>query len=570
MLKTVSTSLLVTSCALLPAMLTSGCAPAPEAADLVLLGGKIVTVDPDRPEVQALAAADGVIVAVGSNAQIERYRGPETEVIDLAGRLAVPGFIESHGHFTGLGRSRMVLDVSRARSWDEIVEMVAEVAQRAEPGQWIVGWGWHQEKWDAPPRPAVDGYPTHETLSRVTPDNPVLLRHAAGSHAGLLNAAAMERIELDATTVDPSGGSIVRDARGNPTGLLRERAYAVANDVWEADQAKRIREELALAAEECLSKGVTTFQDAGSKFSEIDVMREMAGEGTLGVRLWVMIEEENDVLEARIADYRILGEAADHLTVRAIKKEIDGALGSHTAWLLEPYTDQADTTGINTTPLDDIEQSARIALEHGLQLCVHAIGDRGNRETLDLFQRLFEERGAGDDLRWRIEHAQHLATEDIPRFAQLGVVASMQGIHCTSDGPWVPQRLGARRAAEGAYVWRSLIDSGALVCNGTDTPVEDVDPIANFYASVTRNTPRDGAFHPEQRMTRQEALRSYTINAARAAFEEQVKGSLTPGKLADVVVLSQDILAVPDERIPETEVLYTIVGGEVRYRRDGE
>jgi predicted amidohydrolase YtcJ len=564
MLKTVSTSLLVTSCALLPAMLTSGCAPAPEAADLVLLGGKIVTVDPDRPEVQALAAADGVIVAVGSNAQIER------EVIDLAGRLAVPGFIESHGHFTGLGRSRMVLDVSRARSWDEIVEMVAEVAQRAEPGQWIVGWGWHQEKWDAPPRPAVDGYPTHETLSRVTPDNPVLLRHAAGSHAGLLNAAAMERIELDATTVDPSGGSIVRDARGNPTGLLRERAYAVANDVWEADQAKRIREELALAAEECLSKGVTTFQDAGSKFSEIDVMREMAGEGTLGVRLWVMIEEENDVLEARIADYRILGEAADHLTVRAIKKEIDGALGSHTAWLLEPYTDQADTTGINTTPLDDIEQSARIALEHGLQLCVHAIGDRGNRETLDLFQRLFEERGAGDDLRWRIEHAQHLATEDIPRFAQLGVVASMQGIHCTSDGPWVPQRLGARRAAEGAYVWRSLIDSGALVCNGTDTPVEDVDPIANFYASVTRNTPRDGAFHPEQRMTRQEALRSYTINAARAAFEEQVKGSLTPGKLADVVVLSQDILAVPDERIPETEVLYTIVGGEVRYRRDGE
>jgi predicted amidohydrolase YtcJ len=280
-------------------------------------------------------------------------------------------------------------------------------------------------------------------------------------------------------------------------------------------------------------------------------------------------EVDNDTLERRAGDYRVVGDASHHFTMRAIKREIDGALGSHTAWLLEPYADQPRMTGINTTPLDELERTARIALKHDLQICVHAIGDRGNRETLDLFRRVFDERGGGSDLRWRIEHAQHLAPEDIPRFAEMGVIASIQGIHCTSDGPWVPQRLGERRAREGAYVWRSLIDSGALVCNGTDAPIEDVDPIANFHASVTRRTTGGDLFHPEQKMTRMEALRSYTINAARAAFEEELKGSLTPGKLADVVVLSEDILSVSEDRILDAEVLYTIVGGEVRYSRPG-
>jgi predicted amidohydrolase YtcJ len=546
-----------------------GCSPAPGPAELILLGGKIVTLDPARPEASALAAADGRILAVGSDEEIERLSGPETRVIRLAGELAIPGFIESHGHFTGVGRARMVLDLRSARSWQEIVVRAAEAAQQAGPGRWIVGWGWHQEKWDRLPETTVEGYPTHDELSRAVPDNPVLLRHAAGSHAGLINAAAMRELGLDDSSADPAGGRMTRDAAGRLTGVLHEAAFDRANAVWEAAQKEHLREEIRLADEECLAKGITTFQDAGSTFETIDVMREMAEAGEVGVRLWVMVEDETDRLAERLADYRDEGAADEHLTVRAIKKEIDGALGAHSAWLLEPYSDLPGQTGINTTPLDDMERAARLAVEHDFQLCVHAIGDRGNRETLDLYERIFAEFGAGAERRWRIEHAQHLSPEDIPRFAELGVIASMQAIHCTSDGPWVPQRIGERRAREGAYVWRSLLDSGAIVCNGTDAPVEDVDPIPNFFASVTRRMSNGEAFYPEQRMTRMEALRSYTLDAARAAFQEQLKGSLAPGKLADVVVLSEDLLVVPDDRILDARVLYTIVGGEVAFEAPG-
>jgi predicted amidohydrolase YtcJ len=296
-------------------------------------------------------------------------------------------------------------------------------------------------------------------------------------------------------------------------------------------------------------------------------MRRMAEAGRLGVRLWVMMRASNDVLERTLPAYRTIGAGDQHLTVRAIKGEIDGALGSHTAWLLEPYDDLPQTSGINTTPLPDLERTARLALEHGYQFCVHAIGDRANRETLDLFQRVLGGRPDGAALRWRIEHAQHLSPDDIPRFAELGVVASVQGVHCTSDGAWVPQRIGEERSRTGAYAWRALIDSGARLCNGTDAPVEDVDPIANYHASVTRRLDDGRTFHPQQAMSRREALESYTVNAAWAAFEDDVKGTLTPGKLADVTVLSQDLLEVPEERILDTRVLYTIVGGEVRYHR---
>ncbi|MCP4036210.1 MAG: amidohydrolase family protein, partial [bacterium] len=305
-------------------------------------------------------------------------------------------------------------------------------------------------------------------------------------------------------------------------------------------------------------------QDAGSSFRTVDRIRALAERGELGTRLWIMLNEDNEALEDRIDDYRLQGIAGEQVTVRAIKRSIDGALGSRGAWLLEPYSDLPESTGLNTIPLDELERSAEIALEHGFQLCVHAIGDRGNRETLDIYERAFAQAGERR-LRWRIEHAQHLAPTDIPRFAELGVVASMQGVHCTSDGPWVPQRLGTRRSAEGAYRWRDLIDRGVVVSNGTDAPVEDVDPIANFHASVTRKTSEDVRFHPEQRMTRMEALRSMTVNAAYAAFEEDRKGTLEPGKLADVTVLSRDILTAPDGELPDTQVVYTIVGGRVLY-----
>jgi predicted amidohydrolase YtcJ len=571
-----SSALRIASICLLLSAFLAGCSERPEPADLILVNGKLVTVDEATPEAQALAAREGVIVAVGSTAEIERYRGPDTEVIDLGGKLAIPGFIEGHAHFTGLGRSLMIVELRTARTWEEVVERVAGAVAEAEPGEWISGRGWHQEKWDAAPEPAVEGYPTHELLSRAAPDNPVMLRHASG-HASMVNAKAMELAGITAASPDPPGGKILRDAGGRPTGLLRETADDSVAEALARSEAGRsaeqiealARKEIELASEECLSKGVTSFQDAGSSFKTIERIRAMAEEGRLGPRLWVMIGEGNDRLEQAADGYPIVGAAGGMLTVRAIKRSFDGALGSHGAWLLEPYSDLPETVGLNTIPVASLEEAARIAIDHGLQLCVHAIGDRANREALDVFERAFDANPDKKDLRWRVEHAQHLDPGDIPRFAALGVVASMQGIHCTSDGPWVPQRLGEERAAEGAYMWRALLDSGAIVSNGTDAPVEDVDPIASFYASVTRRMADGREFYAEQRMSREEALRSYTISAAHAAFEEEIKGSLTEGKLADVTVLSRDIMTVPEEEILDAEVVFTIVGGKVAYRSPG-
>jgi predicted amidohydrolase YtcJ len=552
----------------------AGCVAPPEPADLVLLGGKIVTVDPSRPEAEALAARDGRIVAVGSDDEVRAHVGDRTRVIELAGRLAVPGFIESHGHFTGVGRNRMVIDLRGATTWEEIVDIVAAAAETTPPGEWIVGWGWHQDKWTSPPEPSIDGYPLHESLSRLTPEHPVLLKHAAGGHAGFANARTLELAGIDETTPDPPGGQIVRGPNGRATGLLREAAMARVNALFLASRTTEeiARREIEIADEECLSKGITTFQDAGSRFDVVDRLRAMAEAGEVDVRLWVMLSDAigvDDLVE-RAAGYRVIGAADDHFTVRAIKREVDGALGSHTAWLIEPYSDVPDESGINTTPMEEIERAAEFAIANDFQICAHAIGDRSNREMLDLYERIFERRGGKGDRRWRIEHAQHLAPEDIPRFAELGVIAAMQGVHCTSDGPWVPERLGPERSAEGAYVWRKLIDSGAVVANGTDAPIEDVDPIASFYSSITRRMSNGELFYPEQKMTRMEALRSYTIDAAYAAFEEEQKGSLTPGKLADVAVLSRDIMSVPEDEISDARVLYTIIGGEVVFEREEE
>jgi predicted amidohydrolase YtcJ len=549
------------------------CAPKPQPADLVLRGGKIVTLEESQPAAEALAARDGRIVFVGSDEDAAAWVGEGTEVIQLEGRLAVPGFIEGHGHFFGLGESKLQLDLTTARDWESIVALVAAAAATSAEGQWILGRGWHQSKWDRPPEPEVQGLPVHASLSAVSPRNPVLLTHASG-HAVFVNAKALEVAGIGRDTADPPGGEVVKDERGEPTGMLRETAEDLVSpalardrDALEWNAAKRVVE---LAGQECLAKGITSFQDAGSSVELIDVYRRLAGEGSLPVRLWVMARDDNEALRSKLAQQRVVGYAGDFLTVRGIKKSIDGALGAHGAWLLEPYVDAPGTSGLNTTPIEEIEEAARLALEHDYQLCVHAIGDRANRETLDLFERAFQSAGVdGRSLRWRIEHAQHLDPADVPRFAQLGVIASMQGVHATSDGPWVPTRIGDERARAGAYVWRKLLDSGALVTNGTDAPVEDVDPLASFRASVTRRMPDGRAFYPEQAMTRLEALESYTIAAARAAFEEEEKGTLTVGKLADVTVLSHDILTVPDDELASAQVLYTILGGKVKYRRDG-
>jgi predicted amidohydrolase YtcJ len=548
------------------------CVHAAEPADLVLRGGKVATMDIARPLAEAVAIAGERIVAVGTVDQIGALVGPNTKVVETAGKLVVPGFIEGHGHFFSLGEQKLKLDVSDCTSWDEVVARVAQAAARTPKGQWIEGRGWHQGKWKELPTPSVQGYPVVDALSRATPDHPVVLTHGTG-HMSLANAKAMELAGVTAETRPPAGGEILRTADGRPTGVFRESATglidrALSRALRERTPDQVRQEQLAairLATDECLRHGVTSFQDAGSSAAEVDLLKELADRGELKVRLWIMLNESNGVLARRLASYRMIGHGKGYLTVRGIKRMVDGALGTHGAWLLAPYDDLPGSTGLNVTPLSTLRATAELALAHDYQLCVHAIGDRANREVLDVMEGVFREHRAKRDLRWRIEHAQHLHPDDIPRFGNLGVIASMQANHATSDGPFVVQRLGQRRSAEGAYAWRRLLDAKAVVINGTDVPVERIDPVACFDSSVTRRMAGGAAFFPEQAMTREEALRSYTASAAWAAFEEQEKGTLAPGKLADLVVLSADLLTIPAEEIAKVRVLATVVGGKILY-----
>ena len=551
--------------------------PVPQPADLVLRGGRIITLDDRTPTAQALAARNGAIVFVGTDAAVAAYVGQSTQVIDLAGKTAIPGFIEGHGHFTGVGENKINLDLMNTKSWEEIVHQVALAVEKAKPGQWIIGRGWHQEKWSSTPQPNVEGFPLHASLDKVSPNNPVILTHASG-HASFANAKAMELSGVNKDTPNPNGGEILKDKNGNPTGLMRETASRLIRrgagepTPTEAEAATRATKVLELADQEVISKGITSFQDAGSSFEVVSNIKKMIDAGRMNVRLWVMVREYDPKL---LAANRVIGYGNNKLTVRAIKITGDGALGSRGAWLLEPYSDLPEGSvpagtsrvGLPTTSVELMRQRSQIALEAGYQMCIHAIGDRANREVLNIFEETFKKNAKnGKDLRWRVEHAQHINAADIPRFGQLGVIAAMQGVHCTSDAPWVEPRLGAKRAAEGAYVWQKLMQSGAVVTNGTDAPVEDVDPIASYYATVTRKAKDGKVFYGDQKMSRTEALKSYTLANAFAAFEEDIKGSLSIGKLADITVLTKDITTVPDDEILTARVSYTIIGGKVAYK----
>ncbi|GMR23351.1 MAG: amidohydrolase [Acidobacteriota bacterium] len=545
----------------------------PQPADLVLLHGKIVTVDDELPEAQALAVKDGLILAVGSDAEIEPYIDDDTRVFDIDGLLAVPGLIEGHGHYMSYGASLTELDLRHARDWDHIVSMVEEAVAEAEPGEWIVGRGWHQDKWESRPEPNVEGLPTHATLSAVSPDNPVFLSHTSG-HGVFVNAKALEAAGLTRDSKDPSGGEMVRDADGNLIGMLREGSAQPARDALADYQAQRSPEEIdrlrrrhvKLAADDAMKNGITSFQDMGSSFETLDLLRTMADEGNLPIRLYMAIQETAEDMKDKLADYRMVGYGDGYLTVRTIgEKVLDGALGTHGGWLLEPYADLPRSVGFEVTPIAEIEASAALAMEHDYQMAIQGIGDRAARILFDIYEKEFEKNYDKSDFRWRIEHAQVIHPDDLPRFAELGVIAGIQGIFACSDGPWVVDRLGEERTRERGYIYRSMIESGAIVQNGTDPPVEEIDPIASFDCSVTRRLPDGSIFNADEAMTREQALRAYTMNNAFAAFEEDVKGSLTPGKYADITVLSKDLMTIPDDEIRTTEVVYTIIGGEVKY-----
>jgi predicted amidohydrolase YtcJ len=567
-------STLSTLCLLGVAVLSASCLSRTAPADLVLTNGRLATVDDAHPSAEAIAVRGDLIVAVGSVREIKQYIGQKTEVIDLQGRFAMPAFIESHAHFMGVGEAKLNLELMKARNWDEIVALVAAAAAKAKPGEWILGRGWHQEKWDRRPEGSVEGFPTHDLLSKAAPANPVFLTHASG-HATIANAAAMQLAGITRRTPNPPGGEILKDKAGNPIGVFRERASGLVGRALEASRAQRTPEqveadavrEAEMADREYISKGIATVHDAGVGFETVDLYKKLVGQEKLNVRLYVMLSESSAKIAENLAKYKTIDEGHGHLTVRAIKRLMDGALGSRGAWLLEPYSDMPTSTGLNTVSPEEMQQTVRLAIENGLQVCTHAIGDRANRETLDVYEAAFKAHPDKKDLRWRVEHAQHINAADIPRFGALGVVAAMQGIHCTSDAPYVVERLGAQRAEEGAYVWQKLMKSGATIANGTDAPVEQTDPLPGYYALVTRRQKNGEVFYGDQRMSRDEALRAYTLNGAYAAFQEKTLGSLTPGKLADITVLSADITKVPEDQIQKAEVLYTIVGGKIRYRK---
>jgi predicted amidohydrolase YtcJ len=546
-------------------------------ADLVLTNGIVRTVDDTHPFAEAIAVIDDRIEAVGSVADIAAFVGDDTEVIDLKGKTAVPGFIEGHGHFTSFGGSLLILDFRYAKSFAEIISMVAEAAEVTPAGEWIIGRGWHQDKWEIREAVLVEGLPTHDALSAATPDNPVMLIHTSG-HGVFVNQKAMTLVEMADDTVAPEGGEIVRDENGKATGMMRESAQDRFRQAFSGNQSRRpagvadeeMRRMVRLAGEASLRHGITSFQDLGTSFAEVDLLKKMADEGNLPVRLWMAFEEQAVDMAGRLADYRMVGYGNNFLTVRAIgEKVLDGALGTHGGWLLEPYSDMPRSHGLNVVPIEEIEYSASLAMEHDYQLAIQGIGDRAYRELLNIYEAEFAKHPDKTDLRWRIEHAQVIHPDDVERTVALGVIPAVQGIFACSDGPWVVDRLGAERTLERGYIFNTLAEAGLVPTNGTDPPVDEIDPIGSYHCSVTRELPDGSKFQPQEVYSRERALYSYTMGNAIAAFEEDIKGSLSPGKLADITVLSQDLLTVPDEKIMDTEVVMTIVGGRVRYR-DGE
>lgn len=543
-------------------LMTAACAASVQTqapADLILHNGRLYTVDARKPQAEAIAVRGDRIARVGSNVEVMQLRGAATRVVDVQQATIVPGLHDAHGHVVSLGASLQNLDLQGTTSYQQIVDLVRQRVAAARPGEWIRGRGWDQNDW-----PEKD-WPTHQALSAVSPDNPVYLTRVDG-HAALVNRRALEIGGVTRGTADPAGGRVLRSASGEPTGVLIDTAQRLVSARIPPISTAQLEAQILRADQEMRRLGLTTVHDAGADAATVDAYRRLVDAGKLKTRLYVMLRGSLSALTPFFQQGPLTNFANHRLAVRAIKISADGALGSRGAALLEPYADESGTTGLLTTPPEEVYAQTLAASKAGFQTCIHAIGDRANRIVMDIFERVQREVPGARALRMRNEHAQILDAAEIPRFAQLGVIASMQPTHATSDMPWVPARIGRARMEEGAYVWQTLLKSGATIANGSDFPVEQPNPLLGFYAAVTRqdasgNPP--GGWTAAERMTREQALKSFTLDAAYAAHAETLTGSLEEGKLADLVVLSGDIMRVPPPDIPRTTVRMTIVGGEV-------
>jgi predicted amidohydrolase YtcJ len=539
---------------------TSSSATAQSAtAELIVHNARIYTVDRMHPVARAMAVRGGRIVFVGAERGAMALRGGGTRVVDLQGKTVIPGMVDAHAHLAGLGTSLRIVSLVGTRSVDDVIARVAARAKEAPRGSWILGRGWDQNDWPD------TRFPTHEALSRALPDHPVYLTRVDG-HAAFVNEAALRAASIEADTPDPDGGRILRGANGAATGVLVDRAQLIVNRVIPPPSRQEQRASILAAVREANRWGLTGIHDAGVARATIDLYEELAKAGEYTLRNYVMVANDSADIGHYLARGPQSGLYDGHLWIRSIKVVADGALGSRGAALLEPYSDDAGNSGLEVTPAQRIRAIAIQALRRGFQVNTHAIGDRANRTALDAYAAALAEVPVADH-RFRVEHAQILHHEDIPRFSELGVIPSMQASHQTSDMYWAGNRIGSGRLL-GAYAWRSLLDLGNIIPNGSDFPVEAVNPLISFHAAVSRQDANDwpaGGWFPEQRMTREEALESMTIWPAYAAFQERELGSLSVGKYADFVVLDQDIMRVAPSAILATRVLATYIGGRAVY-----
>jgi len=533
-------------------------------ADLVLRNAKVYTANDRQPRVEAVAIRGDKIAFVGRNADANRLIGPNTKVVDLRGAAVFPGFTDAHVHLSGVGGREMTLNLEGTTSLEDFLTRVKARVDSTRPGQWVTGRGWIETFW----KPPV--FPTRQDLDRIAPNHPVVLRRADG-HASIANSAALRLANITRASVAPAGGAINKDADGEPTGMLIDRAQDLVGRLVPGPTDEEQDQQILKGVKREIMLGWTQIQDAEGSWSAVERMRRLYRDGKIKLRIYKMIRGPGPDADTLLARGASLNEFGNRLTVRTIKVAMDGALGSRGAALLAPYTDDPRTSGLVTTDTVAYKKMLLGALRNGIQVATHAIGDRGNRLTLDFYERAMQEVPAEQrkvaEPRWRDEHSQIVNTADIPRFKQLGVIASMQPSHAIGDLYFAPARLGMERLT-GAYAWQSLLMLGVPLAGGSDAPVERGEPLIEFYAAVARKDTQgrsgDG-WHPEEKMTREQALKAFTVWAAFAAFEETVRGTIEPGKLADLTVFDKDIMTVRELDILKAKNLMTIINGEIVY-----
>jgi predicted amidohydrolase YtcJ len=551
------------------ALAALACHSAP-AADLVLENATVYTVDDQLPKAEAVAVSGGKIVFVGSTADVAPYRGPGTRVVDLKGAFVYPGWADAHYHLAGVGERETTLNLEGTRTKDAFLARIKERVDRTPPGEWVVGRGWIETFWTPPV------FPTRHDLDAIAPNNPVALGRADG-HALIANTKALELAGITKATKAPFGGAINKDARGELTGMLIDRAQGLMGRAIPSPTEAQDDSALVIGARRSTELGWTQVQDAGTDWATVGRMRRLYGAGQIKLRVYDAILGPSAATDSLLAVGPSLDEFDGRYTVRTIKVVMDGALGSRGAALLEPYSDDPGNRGLITTDTAAFKTMMVAALQKGIQVETHAIGDRANHILLNLYEWAFQQVPASDravaEPRWRDEHTQIVAVADLPRFKQLNIIPSMQPSHAIGDLYFAPSRLGAKRL-EGAYAWKTFLDMGLPVPGGSDAPVERGEPMIEFYAAVTRrdlqgNAGPDSLWHPEQKVSREQALKMFTLYPAFAAFQEHVRGSIAVGKWADFTILDQDVMTVPNADILKTKPVMTVIGGEVVYAAPG-